>query len=345
MDDSAPRLSYKFQRLRERLRQAIASGELAGKLPGERALAKRFGANAKTLGKALTDLAAEGLLERTIGRGTFVRGTTAPAADDASAEPAGHAAPAPTGAGRDRWLCLCREDVPAPCADALQRLHPNLKIVSDLALLRPSFLTHFSAVIDMHGAVPEPMVRDLLLRGLRVIRYDAAPRLYATDAVMLDRAFSATLQARDLLRSGHQALFTVDDVSGELLESARAAVRRLEVDATVAPLAAEAVGQSPISRLPDAAPRAAYLCGSMALAARVRAALEAAGVRVPADASVAGVGLDDDPEHACSGYAVTPDQVAATIVDMLAQGGSRRPAPIWLVGTFVDRGSTGHGPG
>jgi DNA-binding FadR family transcriptional regulator len=56
------RLNYKFQRLRERVREAIASGELAGKLPGERELARRFNANPKTLSKALTDLAAEGLL-------------------------------------------------------------------------------------------------------------------------------------------------------------------------------------------------------------------------------------------------------------------------------------------
>src|SRR6202167_2540549 len=68
-------LSYKFQRLREKIRQAVAKGELAGKLPGERALAKRFHVNAKTLSKALTDLAAEGLLDRSIGRGTFVKGS------------------------------------------------------------------------------------------------------------------------------------------------------------------------------------------------------------------------------------------------------------------------------
>ena len=68
-------LSYKFQRLREKLRLAIASGQLAGKLPGERALAKQFSVNAKTLSKALTDLAAEGLLDRSIGRGTYVKGS------------------------------------------------------------------------------------------------------------------------------------------------------------------------------------------------------------------------------------------------------------------------------
>src|SRR3954469_14844465 len=84
-------LSYKFQRLREKLRAAIASGELVGKLPGERALAKRFHVNAKTLSKALTDLAAEGVLDRSIGRGTYVKGS----------------APAPAKSGR--WLVLTDE--------------------------------------------------------------------------------------------------------------------------------------------------------------------------------------------------------------------------------------------
>src|SRR4051794_22684045 len=75
-------MSYKFQRLREKLREAIRGGEFAGKLPGERALAKRFGVNAKTLSKALTDLAAEGLLDRSIGRGTYVKGAAPPPRTD-----------------------------------------------------------------------------------------------------------------------------------------------------------------------------------------------------------------------------------------------------------------------
>src|SRR5437868_7788457 len=87
-----PGLSYKFQRLRERLRSAVVSGELSGRLPGERHLARRFHVNAKTLSKALTDLAAEGLLDRSIGRGTFVKGT----GDVSQAAPAA-----------DRWLVIC----------------------------------------------------------------------------------------------------------------------------------------------------------------------------------------------------------------------------------------------
>ncbi len=39
---NASGMSYKFQRLRERIRQAVSSGELAGKLPGERELRGAF---------------------------------------------------------------------------------------------------------------------------------------------------------------------------------------------------------------------------------------------------------------------------------------------------------------
>lgn len=66
------RLSYKFQRLRERIRSAILNGEFQDRLPGERELGKLFSANAKTINKALCDLSSEGLLVRQIGRGTFV---------------------------------------------------------------------------------------------------------------------------------------------------------------------------------------------------------------------------------------------------------------------------------
>lgn len=69
---AATKLSYKFQRLREQLRQAILQGEFEGQLPGERELGRRFRANAKTINKALCDLAGDGLVKRFIGRGTFV---------------------------------------------------------------------------------------------------------------------------------------------------------------------------------------------------------------------------------------------------------------------------------
>src|SRR3954463_2115768 len=106
-ETNTTRLSYKFQRLREKLRDAVASGELSGKLPGERALAKRFNVNAKTLSKALTDLAAEGVLDRSIGRGTHAKGTEPP----------------PNPLGRGLVLCDAEADRCPPYVEALQKVN------------------------------------------------------------------------------------------------------------------------------------------------------------------------------------------------------------------------------
>src|SRR3954453_20316860 len=125
-------LSYKFQRLREKLRQAVTSGELSGKLPGERALAKRFHVNAKTLSKALTDLAAEGLLDRSTGRVTYVKGT------------------APTSSAPARWLVLCDDPNDSTIGCLLEeprRAHPDFHVAlsASVAQMRPSFLNGLGA--------------------------------------------------------------------------------------------------------------------------------------------------------------------------------------------------------
>src|SRR5438045_3746856 len=136
------RLSYKFQRLRERLRQAIASGELSGKLPGERQLSRRFRVNAKTLSKALTDLAAEGVLERSIGRGTFVKGSELPAT-----------------ASADRWMLLCDpEQIHSPVVQGILRANPAAQVATDTSAMRPSYINQFKAAIDLSSVTPQSFV-------------------------------------------------------------------------------------------------------------------------------------------------------------------------------------------
>ncbi len=58
----------------DKLRSRIESGELkpGGRLPSERSLALEFNISKVTMNKALSALAREGLLERHVGRGTFV---------------------------------------------------------------------------------------------------------------------------------------------------------------------------------------------------------------------------------------------------------------------------------
>jgi len=60
---------------RATLYQEIRQGEFAasGQLPPERDLAKRFGLARNTVRRVLDELSEEGLLDRQVGRGTFVR--------------------------------------------------------------------------------------------------------------------------------------------------------------------------------------------------------------------------------------------------------------------------------
>ncbi|MGA2497886.1 MAG: GntR family transcriptional regulator, partial [Tepidisphaeraceae bacterium] len=186
-------LGYKFQRLRERLRQAVASGELSGKLPGERELAKVFRANPKTLSKALTDLAAEGLLERSIGRGTYVTGTPAPQAE------AGQSLVL-TDSTRDNQLLV----------ESLRQRNPAMECVSSTAQLRPSFLDHFKSVIDLSTSTPESLLRSLVVRGMSIVRIGLEPGFVRTHAVLLDTAHAATVLARQMLLAGHRHILVIE---------------------------------------------------------------------------------------------------------------------------------------
>jgi DNA-binding transcriptional regulator YhcF (GntR family) len=194
---NAESLSYKFQRLREKLRAAIASGELQGKLPGERALARRFNVNAKTLSKALTDLAAEGLLERSIGRGTFVRGST----------------PEPSPATAEKWLLICDPDqLDAPIVRQLLAANPEAQTipVGDVEGIRPSFLNNFRAVVDLATATPAPFLRDLVVRNMQLVAVGREPRTYSMHAVLMDGDNAVTGIARDLMNAGHRRIAAVE---------------------------------------------------------------------------------------------------------------------------------------
>src|SRR5687768_3015528 len=190
------RLSYKFQRLRERLRAAIDSGELCGKLPGERQLARRFRVNAKTLSKALTDLAAEGVLERSIGRGTFVK-----SAPDPAAAAQGNGAPVVG----ERWLIICDPDqLSATIIRNLCAVNPGAQVISDTSNLRPSFLNQFKAAINFAWATPDEFLRSLVVRNMNVVMVNREPSVFSMNAVVVDRALGASCLARDLMLGGHR---------------------------------------------------------------------------------------------------------------------------------------------
>jgi DNA-binding HxlR family transcriptional regulator len=337
------RLSYKFQRLRERLRAAVASGELSGKLPGERQLAKRFRVNAKTLSKALTDLAAEGLLERSIGRGTYVRALAPQTPSTESLDPTAKIA---TFSGRQRWLAVCNPDqADNPILAALRRLNPQTQLVADLADRRPSFLMACDGVA-IFNRPDEASIRNLLVRGKTVVFVDCEPAVFSTHALLLDRALGVSLLMRDLLLGGHRKIAVVEDIpagiplpaiSHEIIEAARLAQARYASDAIVEPCQLRALSSLILQGT------AAVLCPSAPTAAAARPIIEQAGGRVGQTIALAAVGYcdTDNPaqEPPCTGYFVEASRAAESLAQLLNGNAGHRPMTMWLTGPRIDRGT------
>ena len=311
-------LSYKFQRLREKLRQAIASGELAGKLPGERALARQFNVNAKTLSKALTDLAAEGLLDRSIGRGTYVKGS------------------APGPANDRRWLVVCDpEQIGWEVVQLIRAAHPALEVVTDVSALRPSFLNGFHAVIDLAANTPESFIRELVVRNLPVVVVGKEPKTFSTHAVLFDGPLGVSQAGRDLVLAGHRRLGAVEPkgctvVAGTL----RTTAGRYAADATVDACFPQDVPAMLASGV------TAFVCQSVDWAQQVAEQLDRAGRRVPAEVSVSAIGTTGDAQPV-SGYFLHRSEKVNAIVGLLNDTQAYRPTTLWLAGRPVDRGTVG----
>jgi len=310
-------LSYKFQRLREKLREGIASGELAGKLPGERALAKRFHVNAKTLSKALTDLAAEGLLDRSIGRGTYVKGSQ------------------PTAVGK-RWLVVCGADqVNWEVVSYLKSHQSQLEIVTNVDALRPSFLNQFSAVIDLCRDTPDSFIRDLVVRNVSVVLVGKEPRVYSTHAVIFDGPFAAAKAGRELVMNGHEIFAAVEPAGcSVVVDALRLTVPRISPNGRIC----SSVPADAVALFEDGV--TAFVCQSTELAVDVKTRLERAGVAVPQQASVLAIGsVPEDPS--VSGFFISRAEKAKAIVDLLNDQTRSHPTTIWLAGQYVDRGTMG----
>jgi DNA-binding transcriptional regulator YhcF (GntR family) len=310
-------MSYKFQRLRERIRQAVADGELRGKLPGERELARQFHVNAKTLSKALTDLAAEGLLHRRIGRGTFVRG--AKEEKPVSKRP---------------WLLLLDTDADQTVVDNFKSVAPMVESCRDVWSVRPSYLNQFSAVIDLAAATPETFVRDLLVRGIPVVAVGRELPTYSVNGVMLDATLGASHLTRQLVLDGHRRFLVVEERGKITLADAvrRSAWRYCQdycVDACSAAEIAQAAEHG----------ATACICDSVPSAERAMQALERAGICVPQNISVAAIGWTAR-DYPCTGYFVDPRQQAAAVAEILGNGHAGRPTTLWLSGKLIDRGTT-----
>ncbi len=178
-----------------------------GQAAGERALAKQFNVNAKTLSKALTDLAAEGLLDRSIGRGTYVKGS----------------APAQ---GNDRkWLILCDpEQLGWETIQLIRAAHPAVEVVTDVSALRPSFLNGFQAVIDLASAArPRRSSASWSSATCRWWWWARSPGRSRPTRCCSTGRWPCAWPGRDLVLGGHRRLAAVEP-KGSTVVASNAAV-------------------------------------------------------------------------------------------------------------------------
>ncbi|MFQ6048140.1 MAG: GntR family transcriptional regulator [Phycisphaerae bacterium] len=203
---SHSRATYKYQRVRERLRRDIQTGRLTGKLPGERRLARRYSVNPKTVNKALTDLAVEGLLIRQVGRGSFV----------AAQGSAGRPAPRPA---RFAWVCSRLIDqhgggqlfewartLAADQGHSLDRTVVDLPLAAELSerTLRPSYLRGLDGVLVYATRPSRDFLAEVLRRHLPLVIAEAVTPQLKTNAVVSDYCRGAYELTVHLIQLGRQ---------------------------------------------------------------------------------------------------------------------------------------------
>lgn len=341
-------LSYKYQRLRERLRSAVKTGELTGKLPGERELARRYAANAKTINKALNDLAMEGLILRHVGRGTFVAGT-------------GPVRPIPEMASRTfAWLAPGVDHHDAKvlvsiATELLQNRGHRLECLNcefdswgELpdSVLSPRALRQIDGVIIVAARPSRELLANLRRRHLPVVLVNNHHRDIRLPTVLADQSYGAYALTEKCIQLGHERIQLI--MRPGVLPAATAAQSGYES-------AMKYYGRTPLpvfkveasfdwSNVTAAAGRpTALLCVGGNLATEARQMSIDAGLAVPIDMSVAAI---CGPAESCAervaitSYDFDPKRILHWVVEFINEGLSPAGPQLAIVpGRLNDRGS------
>ncbi len=346
---------YKYERLRERLREAIRTRELSGKLPGERELARRYNANAKTINKALADLSIEGLLVRHVGRGTFVAEET----------PHGSAAPA-----RVRTFgCLvpqagaleCRRHLQDLLQDSVGRAGHRLlpvQAATDASGrvtargITPGHLRGWDGAVLLCGCPSDDLVADLHRRHLPLVLISNCHDRIKALTVLPDYSQGVFELAQHMIQLGHHRLqVLIDETLYPAAASAamgyRAAMQRYGLRPVEAVRANASLDWARLLGAPDRATGLVCVGGGIAIEACRRAA--DAGLAVPTALSVSCIPDAGDGrmnEHSITTYEIPADAVAYWAAELLVSAAPAQPPRLVIVpGQLKDRGSVAVPPG
>ena len=258
--------------------------------------------------------AAEGVLQRSIGRGTYV------ADDQAPDEP------------QSGWLLLVDGNVAAnPLVTSLLKLNPQSRCVAIGETVRPSLLAQYSVVVNCTDDLTPAMQRDLMVRGIPLIQTIEAETDHSTHCVLFDEQLAAFNLGRDLLLTGHTRIHT-HAASHAITRGLELAAKRYAPESRIVPL-------DDVEDILTGRP-AAIVCLGTDESRRLAAELQSRGAD-PNDGpvSLCTIGTEQAALPA-TGYYLSADDHACAIQCVIASLQPNRLSRIWHSGKFVDRGTT-----
>ncbi len=342
------RHGYKFQRLREQIRAALASGELSGRLPGERGLAKRFGANAKTISKALNELTAEGLLVRRVGRGTFVASMRGPGfAIHATKRYAWFvAADRNQAAGRAVYEEALRVAEKERHEVALRSVQASLDGMLPEHAITPAELRDFDGLV-LFGAKPSrELLAELLRLHVPLVLVDVQHEAIRTNCVVSDCSAGAFALCEYLISLGHRDIrLAIDSEWMPSASSAELGYRSAMIRhaLTSVPAVVANVSEAPPALLEGDGGPGALVCVGTELARVVVAEATRRRLQIPWDLSLAVLAEPGQtmPEHlGLTEYQIDAATIANWVLHLLNQDSpGQMPQMVVVPGKVVDRGS------
>jgi DNA-binding LacI/PurR family transcriptional regulator len=341
-------LSYKYQRLRERLRAAVSAGEFAGKLPGERELARRFAANAKTINKALNDLAMEGLVLRHVGRGTFVAGSTPVIPLPATSSRRFLSIhPAQSDGDEAQQVLLRLREALVSKGHRVDQIAMELDEAGELAddqLTYRDFRQVDGVVLTARPS--GRLLSNLRRRRLSVVVVDNYSEAVRLPCVLSDQSHGAFVLCERCIQLGHRNIrLLIDAHSLPAAAAAQAGYRAAMQHYGLKPLSTiQVVPEMDWSPLFSESDRAgAALCVSSGVAARVAEEASRRGLSIPADLSVAaicrvGEGLAE--KNGITSYQVDAGRLLRWAAELVAErSNSSNPPMVIVPGRLHDRGT------
>ncbi|HYF50809.1 MAG TPA: GntR family transcriptional regulator [Planctomycetota bacterium] len=295
LSESAPLRDQVEQLLKRRIN--LSAGQNGNRLPSVRDLADEFGVSRNTISQAIANLRKQGLLSTRNKVGVFLRTNEGPVirTGDIGVIYTG-TDPFPTGI----WLTVLGGVVEAACEAGRDVVLPGRGTAAGVKedwnrLTRTGKIG--GVVIITTKAPPPDLLDHMQKRNIPVVLTDWWDATLKVDTIMLDNVAGSKAIVSRLLNLGHRRIAFLNSVGGSSADERHEGYRQALAEAGVAydsrlvrgvyPLAS--TGRAAMRELMAHEPTAVYTFSDFHAIGAIQA-IEATGLRVPQDVSVASFG-------------------------------------------------------